>query len=69
DAIIVTAGAPEAPQPLLDQLTFGGRLAIPVGDQQGQNLVRVSRTPTGFKEERLGECKFVKLLGKYGWRE
>lgn len=69
DAIIVTAAAPEAPQPLLDQLTFGGRLAIPVGDEQGQTLVRVSRTRTGFKEDRLGECKFVKLLGKYGWRD
>ena len=69
DAIIVTAGAPEAPQPLLDQLTFGGRLAMPMGDEQGQTLVRVSRTRTGFKEERLGACKFVKLLGKYGWRE
>jgi protein-L-isoaspartate(D-aspartate) O-methyltransferase len=69
DAIIVTAGAPQAPQPLLDQLSVGGRLVIPVGDEQGQTLVRVTRTRTGFKQEQLGECKFVKLLGKYGWRE
>ena len=69
DAIIVTAGAPKAPQPLLDQLFVGGRLVIPVGDEQGQTLLRVVRTRTGFKETRLGECKFVKLLGKYGWRE
>ena len=69
DAIIVTAGAPKAPQPLLDQLSIGGRLVIPVGDEQGQTLVRVTRTRTGFKHEQLGECKFVKLLGKYGWRE
>lgn len=67
DAIIVTAGAPKAPQPLLDQLSMGGRLVIPVGDEQGQTLVRVTRTPSGFKQEQLGECKFVKLLGKYGW--
>jgi protein-L-isoaspartate(D-aspartate) O-methyltransferase len=69
DAIIVTAGAPKAPQPLLDQLSMGGRLVIPVGDEQGQTLVRVTRTRTSFKQEQLGECKFVKLLGKYGWRE
>jgi protein-L-isoaspartate(D-aspartate) O-methyltransferase len=69
DAIIVTAGAPKAPQPLLDQLSMGGRLVIPVGDEQGQTLVRVTRTRTGFKQEQLGECKFVKLLGKYGWRD
>jgi protein-L-isoaspartate(D-aspartate) O-methyltransferase len=69
DAIIVTAGAPKAPQPLLDQLSVGGRLVIPVGDEQGQTLVRVTRTRTSFKQEQLGECKFVKLLGKYGWRE
>ena len=68
-AIIVTAAAPKAPQPLLDQLFVGGRLVIPVGDEQGQTLLRVVRTRSGFKETRLGECKFVKLLGKYGWRE
>jgi protein-L-isoaspartate(D-aspartate) O-methyltransferase len=69
DAIIVTAGAPSAPKPLLEQLTEGGRLVIPVGDEHGQTLVRVTRTGTTFKEEQLGECKFVKLFGKYGWRD
>ena len=69
DVIIVTAGAPKAPRPLLDQLFIGGRLVIPVGDEQGQLLMRLVRTRTGFKETRLGECKFVKLLGKYGWQE
>lgn len=69
DAIIVTAGAPKAPQPLLDQLSVGGRLVIPVGDEQAQTLLRVTRTRASFKQEQLGECKFVKLLGKYGWRE
>jgi protein-L-isoaspartate(D-aspartate) O-methyltransferase len=69
DAIIVTAGAPKAPKPLLDQLSLGGRMVIPVGDEQGQTLIRVTRTRSSFKEEQLGECKFVKLLGKYGWRE
>jgi protein-L-isoaspartate(D-aspartate) O-methyltransferase len=69
DAIIVTAGAPSAPKPLLDQLSIGGRMVIPVGEEQGQTLIRVTRTRSSFKEEQLGECKFVKLLGKYGWRE
>jgi protein-L-isoaspartate(D-aspartate) O-methyltransferase len=69
DAIIVTAGAPSAPKPLLEQLAEGGCLVIPVGDEQAQTLLRVTRTGTTFKEEQLGECKFVKLFGKYGWRD
>lgn len=69
NGIIVTAGAPHPPKPLLEQLLIGGRLVIPVGDEQAQTLVRVTRTRYSFKEERLGECKFVKLLGKYAWRE
>ncbi len=69
DAVVVTAGAPAPPNPLLDQLAMGGRLVIPVGDDQGQMLLRVTRTQYGLEEEQLGECKFVKLLGKYGWRE
>lgn len=69
DAILVTAAAPAAPKPLLEQLAHAGRLVIPVGDEQSQSLLRVTRKRTGFKEERLGECKFVKLIGKYGWRE
>jgi protein-L-isoaspartate(D-aspartate) O-methyltransferase len=69
DAIVVTAGAPNAPKPLLDQLSIGGRMVIPVGDEQAQTLMRVTRSRSSFKEEQLGECKFVKLLGKYGWRE
>lgn len=69
DAILVAAGAPAAPKPLLDQLAPGGRLVIPVGDEQGQTLLRVTRAPHGFKKEQLGECKFVKLLGKYGWTD
>jgi protein-L-isoaspartate(D-aspartate) O-methyltransferase len=69
DAIIVSAGSPATPKPLLEQLALRGRLVIPVGDEQGQSLLRVTRTRVGFKQEPLGECKFVKLFGKYGWRE
>jgi protein-L-isoaspartate(D-aspartate) O-methyltransferase len=68
DAIIVSAGSPATPKPLLDQLSPRGRLVIPIGDEEGQILLRVTRARSGFKEEQLGECKFVKLMGKYGWR-
>jgi protein-L-isoaspartate(D-aspartate) O-methyltransferase len=69
DGIIVTAGAPELPKPLLEQLSPGGRLVIPIGNEQGQALVRVTRKESGFASDQLGECRFVKLLGKYGWRD
>lgn len=67
DAILVTAGAPAVPQPLVEQLSIGGRLVIPLGDEQSQVLKRFRRTATGLEEEQLGECRFVKLCGKYGW--
>ena len=67
DAIIVTAGAPQVPRPLTEQLTLGGRLVIPVGDQYSQTLTRVRRTTGGLKFEYLGGCRFVRLIGKYGW--
>jgi protein-L-isoaspartate(D-aspartate) O-methyltransferase len=53
----------------MEQLAVGGRLVVPVGDEQSQTLLRVTRARSSYKEEELGECKFVKLLGKYGWRE
>ena len=68
DAIIVTAGAPAVPKPLLGQLAAAGRLVIPVGDERAQVLLKITRCSAGFAEERLGECRFVKLLGKNGWR-
>jgi protein-L-isoaspartate(D-aspartate) O-methyltransferase len=67
DAIMVTAGSPDIPQPLIDQLTTGGRLVIPVGDAFIQDLFRMTKTETGVKKEDLGGCRFVKLIGKYGW--
>ncbi|MGD0919168.1 MAG: protein-L-isoaspartate(D-aspartate) O-methyltransferase [Thermodesulfobacteriota bacterium] len=69
DAIIVTAGAPEVPQPLVDQLATGGRLAVPVGDPYSQDLLRINKTGEGIKKEDLGGCRFVKLIGRYGWEE
>ena len=67
DAIIVAAGAPKVPAPLAQQLAAGGRFIIPIGDDQSQTLKLTSRTPTGPEETDLGGCRFVKLLGRYGW--
>ena len=67
DAILVTAGSPDIPQPLVDQIAIGGRLVIPVGDAFVQDLFRVTKTEEGVKREDLGGCRFVKLIGKYGW--
>jgi protein-L-isoaspartate(D-aspartate) O-methyltransferase len=69
DAIVVTAGSPDIPQTLLDQLAMGGRLVIPVGDAFVQDLIRVIKTEEGMKKEDLGGCRFVKLIGKYGWEK
>jgi protein-L-isoaspartate(D-aspartate) O-methyltransferase len=68
DAILVTAGSPQVPPPLVDQLAMGGRLVIPVGDRYTQTLTRVRRTPEGLKHEYLGGCRFVKLIGRHGWQ-
>ena len=69
DAIMVTAGAPQVPQPLVEQLARGGRLVIPVGDRYSQNLTRIRRTPEGdLRTEYLGGCRFVKLIGEHGWK-
>ena len=69
DAIIVTAGSPGIPQPLVDQLAIGGRLVVPVGDAADQELVRITKTEEGTKREDLGGCRFVKLIGQHGWEE
>ncbi len=68
DAIVVTAGGPAVPQPLLDQLVPGGCLVGPFGSREEQRLVRVRRTHWGGVEhEVLGRCRFVDLVGAHGW--
>jgi protein-L-isoaspartate(D-aspartate) O-methyltransferase len=67
DGILVTAGAPEVPQPLKEQLAEGGRLVIPVGDRFSQTLYRILRKGDEFHQEDLGGCRFVDLVGRYGW--
>jgi protein-L-isoaspartate(D-aspartate) O-methyltransferase len=69
DGILVAAGSPDLPQPLLSQLKIGGKLVIPIGkDTKTQNLIRVTRTPTGFQTEDFGACSFVPLIGEHGWK-
>ncbi len=67
DAILITAGAPSLPQPLVDQLKIGGLLVIPVGERNTQRLIRVRKNSRGWSEEDLMECNFVALVGEYGW--
>jgi protein-L-isoaspartate(D-aspartate) O-methyltransferase len=70
DRILVTAGAPSVPGPLLDQLAPGGILVIPVGGNSVQELVRVRKRPDGTTfEEKMGGCVFVRLVGRHGWEE
>jgi protein-L-isoaspartate(D-aspartate) O-methyltransferase len=69
DAILVAAGGPEIPKPLVDQLEIGGRLVIPIGkEQKSQTLVRVIRTERGAVTEDCGPCAFVPLIGEHGWK-
>ncbi len=67
DAIIITAGAPAIPQPLVDQLAVGGRMILPVGDRFSQELVKLYKDHDGIHTTRLGGCRFVKLVGEHGW--
>jgi len=67
DAIVIGAAAPCLPRPLLSQLRLGGRLVVPMGEEDLQTLVRIWKERKGFREEYFGECRFVKLQGAYGW--
>ena len=68
DAIIVTAGTPQVPRPLVAQLAEDGRLVFPIGEEELQTLVRIRKDGGGLREEYFGDCRFVKLVGRYGWR-
>jgi protein-L-isoaspartate(D-aspartate) O-methyltransferase len=67
DAVLITAAAREIPRGPLQQLEPLGRMVLPIGDEEAQQLVRVWRTEGGFKEDYLGGCRFVKLIGRHGW--
>jgi len=68
DGIIVTAGSPSVPQPLLEQLADGGRLVIPVGSSGMQMLNLIQRKGNEYLTSEEGTCVFVPLVGKHGWR-
>lgn len=69
-AVIVTAGAPQVPRVLVEQLAVGGRLVLPVGSRQSQvllKLTRLSADPDDLRREELGDVRFVDLIGEHGW--
>jgi len=68
-AIVVTAGAPHIPEPLVEQLRIGGRLVIPIEDGFAQVLYVIEKTPSGIEKRRAERCTFVPLVGEHGWRD
>ncbi|OHB47555.1 MAG: protein-L-isoaspartate O-methyltransferase [Planctomycetes bacterium GWF2_41_51] len=69
DRIIITAAAPDLPKPLADQLKIGGLAILPVGPELVQELVAMEKTPDGFKTRTICGCRFVKMIGKFGYTE
>jgi len=69
DRIIITAGAPAIPEPLIEQLAIGGRMVVPVGEPNGQVLQKGVRSAGGMHWSELGSCVFVKLIGQQAWPE
>lgn len=67
DAILVTAGAPEIPRPLAEQLAEGGRLLIPLGGREEQTLTLVTRRGDNLERRDIGPARFVPLIGTFGW--
>jgi protein-L-isoaspartate(D-aspartate) O-methyltransferase len=67
DRILVAAGGPAVPPPLFDQLAPGGRMVLPLGDMESQTLTVVENAGGTMKLTSHGDCKFVRLVGKYAW--
>jgi protein-L-isoaspartate(D-aspartate) O-methyltransferase len=67
DRIVVTAGGPAVPPPLFAQLAEGGRMVLPIGDLESQTLTVVDNAGGRMRTRPHGECKFVRLVGKYAW--
>jgi protein-L-isoaspartate(D-aspartate) O-methyltransferase len=67
DAILVSAGAPSVPEPLLAQIAEGGRMLVPVGTREDQQLVMYQRSNGRVEPKKLGPVRFVPLLGHHGW--
>jgi protein-L-isoaspartate(D-aspartate) O-methyltransferase len=69
DAILVSAGSPDVPTPLLGQLGEGGRLIVPVGGREDQRLLEITRRGDQFDRRELSQVRFVPLVGEHGWTE
>lgn len=69
DGIIVTAGSPDIPKPLVEQLKVDGIIVIPVGGKFSQTLYAVRKTSKGLDYRDLGDVRFVRLIGQFGWQE
>ena len=69
DAVMVTAGAPNVPDPLVEQLKEGGRMVIPIGERYGQRLITVVKTAEGAFTQKSIPCMFVPLIGNHAWKE
>lgn len=69
NGIIVTAGSPDIPKPLIEQLKMEGIIVIPVGGKFSQTLYSAKKTPKGLEYRDLGDVRFVRLIGLYGWEE
>src|SRR5947199_6976712 len=69
NAILVAAAAPAVPQPLLGQLAEGGRMILPIGDAEHQELRLIEKQGTAFLTSTMEGCRFVPLVGYYGWQE
>lgn len=69
DRIIITAAAPDLPRPLADQLKIGGLAILPIGPELVQELVAMEKTDDGFNTRNICGCRFVKMIGKFGYTE
>jgi protein-L-isoaspartate(D-aspartate) O-methyltransferase len=68
DAVLVAAGGPTVPDPLVAQLKVGGRLVVPIGEtRESQRLIRIIKSESGHTREDHGACAFVPLIGQHGW--
>lgn len=68
DRILIAAGGPEIPKPLIEQLVVGGFLIMPLAKNEKQDLVKITKTKTDYEIENLGSCRFVKLVGQHGFQ-
>lgn len=69
DGIVVAAATREVPRPLIEQLAPSGALVLPLGEIDLQGLARIRKAKQGLQVDYFGECRFVKLVGPYGWEE